>query len=216
VLIQRLITALQGRIPSLVDVARDVQYRYVDQPSFERVRDVVQSEMAGLVAALAAESAYQDDDERLQSLVECTQPLRTVLAGSLSSLDTAGRLVTLDVMLRRDYRIRALRFVRRLEETEPPIVLGAYDHDGQVVNVVSLCAPATDIEQALGAVRAVAAEFPSEQDVVAELYVWGSAPAGEADSPGRGAGCQAGAGRVRPPDPPDGGDRGAGCGGRPE
>jgi acetyl/propionyl-CoA carboxylase alpha subunit/acetyl-CoA carboxylase carboxyltransferase component len=181
-LIQRLISSLQGRTPSLIDVARDVQYRYVDQPSFERVRGVVQAEMLGLVRSLATDSEYSEDDDRLHSLLECTQPLRTALACSLVDLDSAARLVTLEIMLRRDYRIRPLRAIRRLDDTEPCIVLGVYDHEGQTVNLVAACSPAAEIEHALAAVSAVVSELPAEQDAAVELYLWGTQPAGDSDT----------------------------------
>jgi acetyl/propionyl-CoA carboxylase alpha subunit len=181
-LIQRLVTALQGRIASLVDLARDVQYRFVDQPAFERVRGAVQAEMLGLVAELGHELDYTEHDDRLRALVDCPQPLRTALAGALSTLTPSAQLVALEVMIRRDYRIRPLTFIRRLEGTEPPIALAAYEHDGQTVDVVSTCAPASDVEHALAAVRAVGAEFPGDQDVAVELYLWGSEPAGDADA----------------------------------
>jgi acetyl/propionyl-CoA carboxylase alpha subunit/acetyl-CoA carboxylase carboxyltransferase component len=181
-LIQRLIAALQGRIASLVDTARDVQYRYVDQPAFERVRGVVQEEMLGLVAGLATGGAYAEDDERLVELVECTQPLRTVLAGSLASLDWETRLVTLDVMVRRDYRIRALRDVTRRRDTDPPTIMATYDYDGQPIHLLASCAPASEFDRALAGARALAAELPPDQDVAFELYLWGSEPAGDPDT----------------------------------
>jgi acetyl/propionyl-CoA carboxylase alpha subunit/acetyl-CoA carboxylase carboxyltransferase component len=182
VLIQRLLSALRGRITSLVDIARDVQYRYVDQPAFDRVRGVVQAEMLGLVADLAVAGPYADDDERLLALIECTQPLRAVLAGSLASLDWQARLVTLDVLLRRDYRVRALGAVRRLSGTMPPAVLATYDYHGQPINLLATCATASELDQALAAVRALVSDLPQDQDVALEVYLWGSEPAGDPDT----------------------------------
>lgn len=181
-LLKRLIGVLYGRMTALVDLARDVEYRYVDQPQFERVRGAVLTEMMGLVEDLTVNPASGEDDDRLRRLVECPQPLRTLLARSLTRIGPDGQLVTLEVMLRRDYRIRPLLFVRRLDGTDPPIALAAYTHGEQTVDVVAACAPAADVEHAFAAVRAVVAEFPPDHDAAVELYLWGSEPAGEGDT----------------------------------
>lgn len=181
-LIQRLIVALQGRVAPLVDTARDVLYRYVDQPAFARVRGVVQAEMLGLVSTLAARAADGDDHDHLQRLVECPQPLRTVLAGSLAAAGEAARLVTLEVMLRRDYRIRALHTLQAREGLPVPAVVATYDHDGQPIHLAAICAPVDDLSLALETIRGLAADPPPDHDLAVELYLWGRAPAGEADA----------------------------------
>lgn len=214
-LIRRLIVSLQGRFPSLVDLARDVQYRFVDQPAFERVHGAVLAEMIGLVEELGHEAGYDENDSRLQTLIDCPRPLRSALAGSLPIFGVPTRFVALDVMLRRDYRIRPLIVVRRLEGTDPPIVLATYAHESSTVNVVATCAPADQIDEALAALRAVAREFPSDQEMAVELYVWGDEPAGHPDELAEAVtACLEGAGFERPlrravvivaPGTPDGG-----------
>ncbi|MCX6551230.1 MAG: carbamoyl-phosphate synthase subunit L, partial [Acidobacteria bacterium] len=170
--IERLIAVLQLRLPALADLARDVQYRYVEQPTFERVRGAVQTDMLGRLVQLALAPGGADADSVLRELVDCPQPLRSVFASQLEGLALPVRHVALEVLLRRDYRFRALERVRRVDGSDPPLVLASYPHEGQTIDLVGTCGALADSGRCFAAVRGAVADLPADHDVVVELYLW--------------------------------------------
>ena len=181
-IVSRLVGVLQGRFPDLADLGRDVQYRYIEQPAFERVRGSVQDEMMGRLVQLALDPAPATADALRRDLVACAQPLRSMIAGELAAFAPPVRLTALEVLMRRDYRFRALDRVQRVPGDEPPLVLAAYPLDGQTVDVMSTCAPLADIDACLTVVGAAVAELPPEHDAVVDIYTWSSAPVENADA----------------------------------
>ena len=130
-IIEQLIAAVQGRFPDLADLARDVHYRYVEQPAFERMRGTVQAKMIDRLARLASKPEGSDAESWRAELVACPQPLRTVFAANLARSSQAVQRMTLEVMLRRDYRFRQLERVRHAVGLPWPFVLASYPHEGQ-------------------------------------------------------------------------------------
>jgi acetyl/propionyl-CoA carboxylase alpha subunit/acetyl-CoA carboxylase carboxyltransferase component len=185
--VERLIASVQRRFPALADVARDVQYRYVEQPAFERVRSAVQTDMLGRLVRLALAPGAPEAGEWMADLVECPQPLRTVVAAQLEGLSLPVRHMAMEVMVRRDYRFRALEHVKRVEGSDPPLVCTPYPHEGQVVDIVATCGPLSGVGQVLAAIRREVARVPSDHDVVVEAYLW----ADDENSPDAAAGALA-------------------------
>jgi acetyl/propionyl-CoA carboxylase alpha subunit/acetyl-CoA carboxylase carboxyltransferase component len=170
--IERLIASVQRRFPALADAARDVQYRYVEQPAFERVRSGVQTDMLGRLVRLALEPGASKSGEWMSDLVECPQPLRTVVAAQLEGLSLPVRHVAMEVMVRRDYRLGALEHVRRVEGSDPPLVCTSSPHEGRDIDIVATCGPLSGLGQILAAIRREVARVPADHDVVAEAYLW--------------------------------------------
>ena len=181
-IVERLVAVLQGRFPDLADLGRDVEYRYIEQPAFERVRGKVQSDMLGRLVQFALDPAPSRADELRRDLVECAQPLRSVIAAELERVAAPVRLAALEVLMRRDYRFRALEHVQRVSGAEPPLVLASYPLDGQTVDVMSTCGPLADIDACLRAVGAALAELPAEHDAVVDVYAWSSGRVENADA----------------------------------
>ena len=88
-IVERLIAAVHGRFPDLADLARDVHYRYVEQPEFERMRGAVQARMVEGLGRLAASPEGSEADAWRDELVECPQPLRTVFAANIDRMSPA-------------------------------------------------------------------------------------------------------------------------------
>ncbi len=65
----------RGRFPAVSDLAREVRYRYFDQPLFEQARNQVYAQVEEHLAYLAANPEAPDRRERVRALVECPQPL---------------------------------------------------------------------------------------------------------------------------------------------
>ncbi len=111
-IVERLIAAVHGRFPDLADLARDVHYRYVEQPEFERMRGAVQARMVEGLSRLATSPEGPEADAWRDELVECPQPLRTVFAANIDRMSPAVQRIILDIMVRRDYRFRRLEGIR--------------------------------------------------------------------------------------------------------
>ena len=181
-LVERLVAVLQGRFPELADLGRDVRYRYIEQPAFERARDSVQTDMLGRLVHLALGPAAGEAEGLRQELVACAQPLRSMIAGEFERFAAPVRLTALEVLMRRDYRFRALDGVQRVLTAEPPLVRAWYPLDGQTVDVMSTCAPLADFEACVKAVGTALGELPAEHDAVVDIYTWSSDPIEHVDA----------------------------------
>lgn len=116
--LERLVSATEGRHSTVTDLARDVHFQMFEEPAIEKVVEENTAEMAGHLAALAADPGTPDRADRINRLVWSPQPMRSLLLdswrGSLaadgdSEKGRAVRSAILEVYLRRFYRIRDLR-----------------------------------------------------------------------------------------------------------
>jgi hypothetical protein len=90
-LLDRMIAITNGNFAALSDLAREVRYRYFDQPLFERARKRVYDQVDHHLAYLSTNLNPTDRQERLRALVECPQPLVTRLSAHFASTGTALR-----------------------------------------------------------------------------------------------------------------------------
>ncbi len=105
--LDRLVAATQGRQQTIADLARDVRFHYFDEPPMEAAAIEVWAEMAGHLDHLVAAPDSGDRSERLDRLVWCPLPMRSVLLEmwrSHAHSPHAQQLV-LEIYLRRLYRI---------------------------------------------------------------------------------------------------------------
>ena len=78
-----MISITRGLFPAVSDLAREVRYRYFDQPLFEQARKQIYAKVEDHLAYLAADPEAADRDERVRELVECPQPLVSLFAAGL-------------------------------------------------------------------------------------------------------------------------------------
>ena len=161
--LDRLEASLAPREPALAELTREVRWRCIDEPGLAGTRETVLDEMAGHLTALAD---GDDDDDHMTALVECPQPLATLL-GRVSG--DAGPLV--EAMTRRYYRIRELEEVEERLVHGVPFVLGAYEHGGERYRVAATVADPDDLSESLRALAAYAGEVPEGERVLADLYL---------------------------------------------
>ena len=86
-LLDRMISMTNGLFPAISDLAREVRYRYFDQPLFERARQQVYEQVEDHLAYLAANPDAADRHERVRALVECPQPLVSLFSGRFAAAD---------------------------------------------------------------------------------------------------------------------------------
>ena len=106
--LDHLILTLEGRDPVVADLAREVRYHYFDEPVIVAAREGVYTEMEAHVAALAAHPQRSDRDERIAALVDCPQPLASLLSARMREAAPQVRRVLVEAMARRYYRVRSL------------------------------------------------------------------------------------------------------------
>ena len=86
-LLDRMISMTRGLFPAVSDLAREVRYRYFDQPLFEQARKQIYAQVEEHLAYLAADPKAADRHERVRELVECPQPLVGLLCGRFAAAD---------------------------------------------------------------------------------------------------------------------------------
>ena len=168
----RLIETSEGQFPTLTDLARDVRYRYFEQPVFERDRQVVYAEMEAHLAHVMRDPGSPDREARIQALVDCPLPLGGLLSGRFDDAAPVLRHIMLEVLTRRFYRIRGLGQCDTREVGGRSLCLAQYQYDQQQLHLVASHARWADLPAALETMARAADEQPAEHEVLFDLYVW--------------------------------------------
>ena len=171
-LLDRMIAMSNGEFPAVGDLAREVRYRHFDQPLFERARKQVYQQVEDTLSHLAANPDAADRHERVRALVECPQPLVSLLSCRFAAADPALRKLMLEAITWRYYRIRTLVDFRTLAVDGHCYASAEYDHEGKRIHVFTTHAEYSRLSEAARAVFPLIAEVPAEHDVVIDLYAW--------------------------------------------
>ncbi len=171
VLLDRLVEASAGRYPAVSDLAREVRYAYFDKPLFDATRQGVYAEATRRLDYLGANPAAEDRDEVMQALVECPQPLLTVLSNRFVSGDASMRALALECLTRRHYRIRDLESLRATHIDEHTFVTAEYDHEDGRITLITTRANYESLEESGKAVVEVIRETPLDHGIVLDFYI---------------------------------------------
>ena len=180
-LLDRLITVTQGLFPAVNDLAREIRYRYYNQPLLQAARQQAYAEAEAHLAQLAVQPDAPDRAARILALVQCPQPLQGLLSARFSTADAALRRIMLEVMTRRYYRIRGLENLRARESAGHEFVTAEYRHQGTHIHVLTAHARYEQLGEAVAALCPLVAALPDEDDVAADFYVWKDGPLGDAE-----------------------------------
>ncbi|HUO15261.1 MAG TPA: carboxyl transferase domain-containing protein [Verrucomicrobiae bacterium] len=171
-----------GLFPAVTDLAREVRYRYFDQPQFERARKQVYDEVENHLGYMAANPNAPDRHERVRALVECPQPLFRLISGKFPTADQAMRQLMLEALTWRYYRIRNLQNFRSLAVGEQCCASAEYDHEGKRIHVFTTHAEYSRLLEAARALFPMIAEVPSDHDIVLDFYVFHSGTLGDPEA----------------------------------
>jgi acetyl/propionyl-CoA carboxylase alpha subunit/acetyl-CoA carboxylase carboxyltransferase component len=167
--LDRLAELGQERFPALADLAREVRYRGFDQPVLDRVRAEVYAQVEKDLAQLAV----KPDEELIGRLVECPQPLATLLLSRIARAESkALRPRLVETLLRRYYRFRSLEKATALDAGGLPCAWVEYDLAGQRYRLVTCAAPAAEAAEAARRLARLVSDVPPEREVLVELYLW--------------------------------------------
>ncbi|HXY40529.1 MAG TPA: carboxyl transferase domain-containing protein, partial [Vicinamibacteria bacterium] len=178
-ILDRLIVAVQGRHPSLADVARDVRYRMFEHPAYEMTRRCAYAEAEAHLDVLTVDPDGPDRERRVAALVACPQPLFSLLAGRFEGESREMRQLMLEVMTRRYYRIRRLERVSTWAVNGWVGAATAYEHEGRRVHLLSTYCLYERLGEILHDLQAVLAHSPAGHEVALDLYLWRGGPLGD-------------------------------------
>ena len=181
-LLDRLISISNGLYPAISDLAREVRYRYFDQPLFEQARKKVYSQIEDQLTYLAANPGAADRHERARALVECPQPLVRLLSSRFGGADPSLRKLLLEAMTWRYYRIRKLEGFRTTLIDGHCCSSAEYDHEGKRIHVFTTHTDYSQLSQAARVLFPLIAEVPADHDIVIDFYAWQSSPLGDPEA----------------------------------
>jgi acetyl/propionyl-CoA carboxylase alpha subunit/acetyl-CoA carboxylase carboxyltransferase component len=181
-LLDRMVSMTNGLFPAVTDLAREVRYRYFDQPLFERARQRVYEQMEEHLAYLASNPEAPDRYERVRALVECPQPLFNLVCGRFATADQALRKLMLEALTWRYYRIRKLTNFRSVAMDSQCCALAEYDHEGKRIHLFTTHADYSRLAEAARALFPMIAEVPADHDIVIDFYVFHSGKLADPDT----------------------------------
>jgi acetyl/propionyl-CoA carboxylase alpha subunit/acetyl-CoA carboxylase carboxyltransferase component len=179
--LDHLILTMEGRDPVVADLAREVRYHYFDEPVIVSVREAVYSEMEAHVAALAERPRRSDGAERIAALVDCSQPLATLLSSRMRQATPQVRRVLVEAMARRYYRVRSLEAFAPASIGDHELVSSHYPFEGRRCHLAAAYVELDDVGPLADAFARHAATLPRDDVAVLDLYtdLPGEAPSHE-------------------------------------
>ncbi|MCK6547438.1 carbamoyl-phosphate synthase subunit L [Myxococcota bacterium] len=168
--LDRLVRVTDQRIPAAHDLARDVRYRFFDQPLFEARRRVVYQDAEARLALLERADPELDYSDHITALVACPQPLAALCNARFAQAGPLERTRLLEVLTRRHYRLRELELPAVGTNGSTSWFTATYTYDGQTIQVVATHAELSRIDRAIIAVAPVIDAIPSDIDVVLDVY----------------------------------------------
>ncbi len=109
-LLDRMVSITRELFPGVNDLARELRYRCFEQPFFEQARRRVYADMEEHLDYLAAHPDALDLQQKVRTLVECPQPLASLLAGRFPTASLALRQTMMQIVTSRYYRRRLTNF----------------------------------------------------------------------------------------------------------
>ena len=170
VVLVHLETTMEGRDQVLADLAHEVRYRYFDEPVIVAGQEATYAEMTNHVAALASAPAASERADRIRSLVECPQPLATLLSSRMRAADPALRRALLETMARRYHRTRDLSPFQEATAEGMSFLCSGLTRDGQTRRLASAFVELEELGAATRALSALARDAEEPFELVADFY----------------------------------------------
>ena len=173
-LLDRMAAITNGLFPAITDLAREVRYRYFDQPQFERARQQIYEQMEEHLAYLAANPDSADRHDRVRALVECPQPLFALISSRFVTADQSMCKLMLEALTWRYYRIRKLTNFHSLFVDGQCCASAEYDHEGKHLHVFTTHSEYGQLPASARALFPMIADVPPDHDIVIDFYMFHS------------------------------------------
>ena len=168
--LDRLAIALEGRDPVVADLAREVRFRYYDEPVIAEARERVYARMEQHVAALVSRPERPDAAQLIREIVDCPRPLASRLTVAMGSASPPARRLLVEAMARRYYRTRSLIGFDPAQLEGYDVALARYVGDGVPRLLVSAYVELDDVAAIAKAFGRHAATRPAGELAVLDLY----------------------------------------------
>jgi acetyl/propionyl-CoA carboxylase alpha subunit len=176
ILLGRLASMTNGLFPAVTDLAREVRYRYFDQPLFEQSRQQIYKQVEEHLAYLEANPDAVDRPERVCALVESPQPLVSLLSSRFATANQAMRELMLETLTWRYYRFRDLtNFHCATVGDGQCCATTEYDYGGKHLHLFTTHAEYSRLFEAAQTLFPMIAEVPADHDILIDFYVFQSA-----------------------------------------
>lgn len=181
-LLDRIITITQEPYPAVSELARELRYRYFDQPSFERSRNRIYEDAENNLAYLALHPGAQDRCARIQALVHCPHLVAGFFARHFPAANASLRHIMLEVLTSRYYRIRKLLNPNSSIADGHCYVSDEYDYEGKRIHAFAMYASYEGLSAAVHAMVSVVADVTRDDDIVIDFHVCHSCKLSDPDA----------------------------------
>jgi acetyl/propionyl-CoA carboxylase alpha subunit/acetyl-CoA carboxylase carboxyltransferase component len=185
-LLDHLVTTTDGRYPGLMDLARDVRFRFFEQPLLIRAQAEVYADMDRHIQALAAGTDPEERARRMRALVDCPQPMRPALLRWYQTGGERERDVALEVAARRYYRIRDLADFVVVDVEGTHLAVADYSHDGRRFHLMVAYGAADGLSAIVQAVARHLADVPTGVGPILDVHLWEAGEPGDVEVVGEG------------------------------
>jgi acetyl/propionyl-CoA carboxylase alpha subunit/acetyl-CoA carboxylase carboxyltransferase component len=170
-MLDHLIDATSWRDPTIADVAREVRFRFYDEPMLRAGRDALYAEMEAELEELARGLPPAERDVHIARLVECPLPMAPMLTARLASeANHLLRDALLEVMTRRYYRMRELEHVGGFVLGGRSFVTAQHGWEGGWFHLVTTQLELSELDEVAETVATHAAVLPPDHRVVIDFY----------------------------------------------
>jgi acetyl-CoA carboxylase carboxyltransferase component len=181
-LLDHLIATTEGRYPALMDLARDVRFRFFDQPLLARAQAERYADMDRHIDALAAGAEPEQRARHMDALIACPQPMRPALLRRYQQGDPPERDVVLEAAARRYYRIRELGDLALIDADRMRLAVAEYPHAGNRVHLMVAFGAADTLPAIVRAVAGHLTQVPAEREPVLDVHLWQAGEPGDVDA----------------------------------
>jgi acetyl/propionyl-CoA carboxylase alpha subunit/acetyl-CoA carboxylase carboxyltransferase component len=180
-LLDHLIATTEGRYPGLMDLARDVRFRFFDEPVLARAQAEQYREMDRHIDALAAGTEPERRSQHMDALIACPQPMRPALLRRYQQGDPRERDVVLEAAARRYYRIRDLADFALIDADGVRLAVADYPHAGNRCHLMVGFGAADTLPTIVRAVAGHLAQVPAELEAILDVHLWQYGEPGDVD-----------------------------------
>ena len=181
-LLDRMIALTHQLCPSVSDLARELSYRYFDQPVFERARNQVYDEAESHLDILARHPDAADRRASVHALIDCPQLLAGLFASRFPAADSVLRVDMLEVLTARYYKIRSLLNPGSSSVDGYSYASAEYDHEGKRIHVLATYANYHKLVSAAQCLSPILLGLPADHDIAIDFYLCSTRKLGEADT----------------------------------
>ena len=186
-LLLRVAGAAELRQQTVADLARELRFRYFEEPVLEQAFRAVYTETDRLLDALRDDPAAPGRASWMEQVESCPQPLRARLRQRYQSAEVPYQKVLLELHLRRYYTIRALHDLVAdggdAGDGDGSLLCSAdFEHEQKRVHVVVAYTPLDKMTEVAAAIARHAERVEPDRLLVVDLVTWRGGAPEEAES----------------------------------